>query len=182
MDRELLLLGLLSREGMHGYQLNEYIDRQMAFCVDLKRSTVYYVLDKLCQEGSVIEEIEREGNRPERRTYRITPSGHERFLELLRTNLAGYRSSRYSDDLGVIFQHYLSPAEIETHLQAKRAAIIMHREELTLLRTRMPDDRHRAVVDHHLLHLDADLRWIDLLQQQENGIKNEATIEDRGHE
>ncbi len=182
MDRELLLLGLLSREGMHGYQLNEYIDRQMAFCVDLKRSTVYYVLDKLCHEGYVIEEVEREGNRPERRTYRVTPSGSRRFLELLRANLAGYRSSRYSDDLGVIFQHYLPSAEIENHLQAKRAAIMTHREELTLLRTRMPDERHRAVVDHHLLHLDADLRWIDLLEQQTSHMKNEAIIEDNDHE
>lgn len=170
MDRELLLLGLLSHEGMHGYQLNEYIDRQMAFCVELKRPTVYYLLDKLCKAGYVAEETGREGNRPERHIYRITAAGRARFTDLLRHNLATYHAPRYNDDIGVIFQHHLSSEEVVHHLQSKRAAVADRREELLLLRDRMPDNRHRAVVDHHLVHLDAELLWIDMLTSNEQNV------------
>lgn len=163
MDRELVILGLLASEDMHGYQLNAYLDRQMAFCIDLKRPTVYYALEKLCRAGYVAEERERAGNRPERRTYRITSAGRDYFIELLRRNLAAYHAPHYSDDIGVIFQHHLSAAEVAAHMQTKRAAVVERREAFHLLRARMPDDRHRAVIDHHLLHLDAELRWIDTL-------------------
>jgi DNA-binding PadR family transcriptional regulator len=49
MDRQLLLLGLLRRQEMHGYQLNEFIEEKMHSCIDLKKPTAYYLLDKLAQ-------------------------------------------------------------------------------------------------------------------------------------
>jgi DNA-binding PadR family transcriptional regulator len=162
MDRQLLLLGLLRAQEMHGYQLNEYIDERMAFCVDLKRSTAYYLLDKLCRDGYVNQEVEREGNRPERRVYRITPAGEARFQELLRQNLATYVAPVYAEDIGVIFQHHLPAAEGRDLLRSRRAAVATHRDELQQLRGGLPPS-HSAIIDHHLLHIDAELTWLDRL-------------------
>lgn len=162
MDRQLLLLGLLRGQEMHGYQLNEFIDRQMAFCVDLKRSTAYYLLDKLCREGLVSQELGREGNRPERRIYRITPAGEQRFQELLRHNLAEYAPPMYGIDIGVIYQGHLPAAEAAGLLHERRAAMLAHRAELEGLRATLPPG-HSAVVEHHLVHLDAELAWLDRL-------------------
>ena len=69
MDRQLLLLGLLRREEMHGYQINEFIEEKMHFCIDLKKPTAYYILDKLAQQKYVAVEREQAGNRPPRRSY-----------------------------------------------------------------------------------------------------------------
>ncbi len=160
MDRLLLLLGLLRGQEMHGYQLNEFIDEQMAFCVDLKRSTAYYLLDKLCRDGYVTQEIGREGNRPERRVYRITPAGEEYFYTLLRQNLASYHAPTYAEDIGIIFQQQLPVAEVRQHLHQRRSTVLARQQELHQLRTRLPAS-HLAIIDHHLLHLDAELRWID---------------------
>lgn len=162
LDRQLLLLGLLRAQEMHGYQLNEFIDEQMNFCVDLKRSTAYYLLDKLCREGYVAEETEREGNRPERKVYRITPSGEDRFQQLLRQNLATYEPPVYAEDIGVIFEHQLSTAESLQLLRARRGAMLSHRAHLEALHTTLPPS-HTAVIEHHLLHLDAELTWLDRL-------------------
>lgn len=162
MDRQLLLLGLLRGQEMHGYQLNEFIDRQMGFCVDLKRSTAYYLLDKLCREGLVSQELGRAGNRPERRIYRITPAGEERFQELLRRNLAEYAPPMYGVDIGVIYQRHLPAAEAARLLAERRAAMLAHRAELEALRATLPPD-HSPVVEHHLVHLDAELAWLDRL-------------------
>ncbi len=160
MDRQLLLLGLLRNQEMHGYQINEFIDQQMAFCVDLKRSTAYYLLDKLCREGYVSEEVERAGNRPERRVYRITHAGEAYFQRLLRHNLAAYTPPIYAEDIGVIFQHHLAPEETARLLQVRRDAIIAHRARLEALRASLPAD-HQAVIEHHLVHVDAELGWLD---------------------
>jgi DNA-binding PadR family transcriptional regulator len=165
MDRQLLLLGLLREQEMHGYQINEFIDKQMAFCVDLKRSTAYYLLDKLCRGGYVTEDVGREGNRPERRIYRITPAGEERFYALLHENLATYQAPMYAEDIGVIFQHHLPSQQTADLLNERRAAVVAHQEELYVLRKSLPSN-HTAVIDHHLLHTEAELRWIDELIAQ----------------
>ncbi|NNJ13041.1 PadR family transcriptional regulator [Chloroflexales bacterium ZM16-3] len=162
MDRQLLLLGLLRAQEMHGYQLNEFIDEQMNFCVDLKRSTAYYLLDKLCRDGYVAEEVEREGNRPERKVYRITPTGEERFQELLRQNLAAYEPSVYAEDIGIIFEHQLAPDESLRLMRMRREAILAHRATMEALHVSLPPS-HTAVIEHHLLHLDAEITWIDRL-------------------
>lgn len=162
MDRQLLLLGLLRSQEMHGYQLNEYIDQQMAFCVDLKRSTAYYLLDKLCRDGYVTEEAEREGNRPERRVYRITPAGERRFQELLRENLASYTPPMYAEDIGVIFQQHLPADEVRALLHRRLTLMQAHRAQLAALGAAMPAN-HRAIVEHHRLHLDAEIAWTETL-------------------
>jgi DNA-binding PadR family transcriptional regulator len=160
MDRQLLLLGLLRNQEMHGYQINEFIDRQMAFCVDLKRPTAYYLLDKLCRDGLVTEEAEREGNRPERRVYRITAAGEQHFQALLRANLAQYVAPTYPIDIGVIYLAQISPAEARTLLAQRRQAMLAHQADLSALRPLLPPDHH-LVLDHHLVHIEAELRWLD---------------------
>lgn len=157
---------------MHGYQINEFIDQQMAFCVDLKRSTAYYLLDKLCRDGYVAEEIEREGNRPERRVYRITPEGELYFQELLRRNLSTYTPPLFAEDIGVIFQHHLAPAEALLLLRERREAMVTHRARLEALYISLPLS-HTAVIKHHLLHLDAELSWIDGLVADLESIPSE---------
>ena len=84
IDRELLLLGLLRQSGMHGYRIVEFIERDLAVCTDLKKSNAYFLLDKMAQGGLVTWAEEREGNRPPRRTYQITPAGETQFQKLLR--------------------------------------------------------------------------------------------------
>lgn len=160
MDRYLLLLGLLRHQEMHGYQINEFIDQQMSFCIDLKRPTAYYLLDKLCREGYVRLESEKVGKRPERRVYHITPKGESYFQTLLRENLATYRPPVFAEDVGTIFQRQLPPDELAELLRARHAQIVAHQEELEALRTQLPPSHH-AIIEHHLLHNAAELLWVE---------------------
>lgn len=165
IDHQLLLLGLLCNQEMHGYQINEFIDRQMSFCIDLKRSTAYYLLDKLCREGAVEQQTERAGNRPERHVYRITPAGKVRFLDLLRHNLSHYAPPMYGEDIGILLQNHLPPDEVTRHLAQRRTTVLGYQSDLQALLSALPAD-HVAVVEHHLLHLDAELRWIATLLER----------------
>ena len=79
MDRKLLLLGLLRQQEMHGYQLYEFIERELSFCTDLKKPTAYYLLNKMAERGWIVEEQSQEGKRPPRKVFRLTAQGEAAY-------------------------------------------------------------------------------------------------------
>jgi DNA-binding PadR family transcriptional regulator len=167
MDRQLLLLGLLRREGMHGYQLNEFIEEKMQFCTDLKKSTAYYFLDKLSQEGYVEMEEIQEGKRPPRQVYHITKKGEAYFFELLRDNLAEYERSYYPMDIGIAFMDQLPPAEISGYLREKRDKVQAELEVLENTTGHKGTLQH--VLDRNRRLVQTELAWLDDLLKTLNG-------------
>jgi DNA-binding PadR family transcriptional regulator len=163
MDRQLLLLGLLRRQQMHGYQLNEFIEEKMHFCIDLKKPTAYYLLDKLAQEGLVKEVQAQEGNRPPRRVYHITAAGEAYFLELLRENLADHAPTYYPTDIGIAFMDQLPPQEVAAYLGRKREKVVAELEGLQNATGHSGPLQH--VLDHNQRLLEAELEWLDDLLQ-----------------
>lgn len=159
MERELLLLGLLKQQEMHGYQLHEFIDGFMQTCVDLKKSTAYYLLDKMARKGWVAAEEEREGKRPLRQVYHLTPTGEKRYEELLRQNLAAYLPARFGGDVGIIFLDDVPVTERLALLQTRRQKIT------ATLKSAQQIPPHTGslqwVVDHHIVHLQSELDWLD---------------------
>lgn len=158
MERELLLLGLLRGQEMHGYQLNEVLSR-VAHYVDLKKATVYFLLDKMADAGWVTRTDEQAGNRPPRRVYHLTPAGEAVFQRLLRENLATHEPTRFSGDIGLAFADALPPPELTALLGARRAAV---EAELAVLRaTTHPDGGLRWIIEHQIRHLVTELEWLD---------------------
>lgn len=162
MDDELLLLGLLSGSAMHGYQLNEVIERRLPLGWQLKPSTAYSRLDRLARRGLVEATAERVGRRPERKVYALTDAGREHFLALLRENLRSADPQSQSGDLGVLFHRALAPEEVTTLLGERRDATAGRRPHLEEMLARHPaSSAGRLIAEHALAHLDAELGWLD---------------------
>ncbi len=159
MERELLLLGLLRAHGMHGYQLLEFVDTQMAFCVDLKKPTAYFLLDKMAAAGWISFEQGQEGNRPPRRVYHITPEGEVVFQRLLRENLASYAPTRFATDIGLAFADVLSKPESAHLLEQRRIAV---QEQLTAAQNAPPHPGGvQLIIEHQIHHLMSELQWLN---------------------
>ncbi len=159
MDRELLLLGVLRQQGMHGYQIHEFIDRYLATCTDLKKPTAYFLLDKLTKAGWVAFAEVREGNRPARRVYRLTPAGEANFQRLLRENLAAYTPATFVGDIGVAFLDEVPPAEARDLLGQRRQRLA---QELAALAAAPPHPGSlQWLVEHQTRHLRAELDWLE---------------------
>ena len=158
-ERALLLLGILRRQDMHGYQLHEFIDANMAVCADLKKPTAYFLLDKMAARGWVTFEQAQEGNRPPRRVYRLTPAGEEAFQRMMRANLTAYAPARFPGDVGLAFIDALKPAEAAQLLRRRRAAMA---EALTALQS-APEHAGSAqlIIEHQRRHLAAEMAWLD---------------------
>lgn len=105
--RSLILLGLLMGQSQHGYQINEFIERNLSTVTDMKKPTAYATLDKLNQKGYIDIQLEQEGNRPTRKVYSINESGRNYFYQLLLNNLSSAESTNYQGDIGLMFIDFL---------------------------------------------------------------------------
>ena len=159
MVQQLLLLGVLLEEKMHGYRLNEYVTHAMSLHTDIKKSTVYYTLEKLEKDGYVEQEMEREGKRPERRVYQITEKGRSYFLDLLREHLSSYEQAYYADDVGIAFMDQLPADEAHQLLTEKREKIQSILQQLQ----EHPEHGEKwfSVISHNVAHLEVDLAWVN---------------------
>ena len=159
MVQQLILLGILQEGKMHGYRLNEYVTHAMNLYTDIKKSKVYYTLEKLEKDGYVEYETEREGKRPERRVYQITEKGKIYFLQLLSENLGEFARTYFNDDIGIAFMDQLSTQEVRELLEKKRGMVQSALKQFK----EVPDHggNWQYVITHNVAHLEADLAWIN---------------------
>jgi len=156
MNRELLLLGLLRQGATHGYQLHDFIERNLAFCTDLKKATAYALLDKMQAKGWVSAEEVREGARPPKRVYRLTPAGEAAFQQLLRRSLS---ATDEESDVGLAFIDALPADEARQLLAQRRDAL---EQQLAAFQA-APQHQggYQLLIEHQMYRLRCEVAWLD---------------------
>ena len=79
-----IILGLLWTHPMTGYDIKQAFDRALASYWNAGNSQIYTTLKQLSQAGLVESEVIVQTTRPNRKVYRLTPTGQaelERWLE-----------------------------------------------------------------------------------------------------
>jgi len=125
---DLLVLGLLLNQPMHGYEILQQI---RAAGVDLwlpiSPAAIYYTLAKLRRWGLVLETRAR-GEGPERSIYHLTERGREAFLAGMESALASQEPTRFEYGLGIFLLNKL-PQERALPLLEQRLEFLHQREE-----------------------------------------------------
>jgi DNA-binding PadR family transcriptional regulator len=159
-ERELLLLGILNVQSQHGYQINEFIERNLSRVTDMKKPTAYALLERLSQAGFVEVRSEQEGKRPPRKVYSITPAGERVFIRLLRENLARAERMTFAGDVGLMFLDHLPREEVLDLLDQR----LTHLREQISTYEQAPRHEHGLGVDlaleHNLVLLRAEQVWL----------------------
>lgn len=170
MERDLVLLGVLRQGPMHGYRIAEVVEQQLSGAVELKRSTTYYLLERLAKDGYLSRDRVPAGKRPTRYVYELTDAGKRRFFELLRENLETRSPVRFGDDAGLAFIDALDSHEAAA-LLARRLAALKDAFEAS-----GPDDSASAGPDllsaHQASFLRQEISWIEHVIE---GLESEAT-------
>ena len=165
-DRQLLLLGLLRTQEMHGYQINQFLEEHLDFMATLKPSTAYYALDKMAEAGLVRTFSEQEGNRPTRQVYAITEAGEVHFQSLLRRNLARYETRDSGDDIGVSYLSELPKADAVDLLAQKQTQIAGLLARVKTVEAHVsPDDAIHLTLKRAVMQLQVDLDWLEEVQR-----------------
>ena len=154
------LLGLLEERPKHGYELRKSFDERLAGGRPLRSGQVYSTLGRLERDGRVDEVGGEQGPGPERRLYAITDAGVtelERWLASPEPPEAYLQSVLYAKVVVALSSGRSAQAVLDAqrdqHVAAMRA----------LTRQKAEADLAAVVrADFALMHLDADVRWIDL--------------------
>jgi DNA-binding PadR family transcriptional regulator len=154
------LLGLLEDRPKHGYELRKSFDERLAGGRPLRSGQVYSTLGRLERDGRVDEVGGERGPGPERRLYAITKAGVaelERWLAAPEPPETYLQSTLYAKVVVALS----SGRSAQAVLDAQRDRHVAAMRELT--REKEHADLAGVVqADFALLHLDADIRWIDL--------------------
>ncbi|GIP51097.1 helix-turn-helix transcriptional regulator [Paenibacillus vini] len=160
-ERILLILGLLKSNSQHGYQINDFIERNLGRVSDMKKATAYSLLKKLHEKGLVEATTEQEGNRPSRQVYSITPTGEEKFYKLLRQSLVHVDDYLPRGDIGLCFIDQLPTEEVIGYLKKKLEAV----EKLLFTYENIPKHVEHAIgvnltIEHRIALFRCDRDWL----------------------
>ncbi|MCP1144517.1 PadR family transcriptional regulator [Lysinibacillus endophyticus] len=159
--RSLILLGLLMGQSQHGYQINEFIERNLSTVTNMKKPTAYATLDKLNQKGFIDIQLEQEGNRPTRKVYSINESGRNYFYKLLLDNLSSAESVNYQGDIGLMFIDFLPMEKAIPALKER----LKKNEKLIELFKQTPTHGNRTgvnlAVEHKITMLEAEVAFLE---------------------
>ncbi|MBL8630284.1 MAG: PadR family transcriptional regulator [Rhodospirillaceae bacterium] len=164
--RTLMVLGLLQRGPMHGYELYRIIVAHGALYADFKKPTLYHLLERLAEDGAVkvTSEAGTRGRRGERLVYALTAAGRRIFMDLLRETLGAYQPVHSGLDVAIVFMARLPPADAIALLKTRRETVLARRA-LVSGEGKPPPPPERATAaslaaSHALGLIDAELAWI----------------------
>ncbi len=125
VNMRLMVLGLLEREPMHGYEIQKWLEiSHTELWADVLPGSIYHALRQMEKEGLVeVRATEQRGHRA-RAIYALTEGGRAMFQHLLREGWQQVPRTFPSDLYTLLtFSHRLPSAERRVGLQAMLAAL-----------------------------------------------------------
>ncbi|BAS26137.1 helix-turn-helix transcriptional regulator [Limnochorda pilosa] len=156
----LLILWLLSERPLHGYRIKQILDEEgLRFWFPVEVGSLYSVLRTLEREGHVrVVGVEREGRRPQRTQFAITPEGRRHFQMLLQE--AWISPPKKGDP----FQLALAaPSELgdEVVRRLAQTRLTMLEQRLATIQARSRSAPAAAVAGREAVLTEAEFRWLE---------------------
>ena len=166
MSTQLVILGLLQKRDLHGYEIKHIIEEHMGDWTSIAFGSIYFALRKLLEEGCVREvSVGRAGNRPSKTVYGITDKGRAEFRRLLERLWQEPERIFYAFDIALFFSTELPAGRaaelLEERIRTTEAALeylTAHKQE-NLADPQVPR-MARAIFDHSLMHLQTEHKWL----------------------
>ncbi len=175
------ILGLLAQKPRHGYELHAVFTAVVGGdSWDVKPAQIYTTLNRL-EEAGLVETASDlgEGDEPERRVYAVTDDGHTALQEWFS---AGSTLDHQRDEFFVKVMVALVSGEADPWrlIQTQRAHIFQDLHATTEQRDRLDpatEIAHILLMEKVIMHLEADLRWLDVVEARIEIIKHQPLPE-----
>lgn len=175
------ILGLLAQRPRHGYELRAAFEALVGGTDiwDVKPAQIYSTLARLEESGMVVQDGVEQAGGPEKHIYSLSPAGQE---ELNRWYLSGVSSDHQHDEFFVKFLLSMGETHINSRqvIQVQRSLIYQDLHQLTGQRNETSPKTGLAqifLLDKAIMHLEADLRWLDLLDSRLDDIQKQPMPE-----
>jgi DNA-binding PadR family transcriptional regulator len=170
MSVQLVILGLLSEQPRHGYELRQEVERRLyATFINLSGGSLYYNLGQLERAGYVAKAwAEQKGRYPTRQVYQITSDG-EQYLktELRRLLFDTEAREKVFDPLNAALA-FCRPTERQELHDAMLTQLAWARQRVEWVAQQqaywgqqniaLPQ---KKIIEHGLEHWRAEIRWLE---------------------
>ena len=172
------LLGLLAEKPRHGYELHAAFEALVGGDAnwDLKHAQVYSTMERLVEAGlaACVSDL-GEGKEPSRRVYAITDAGKKELDDWYAcgTLPEHQRDEFYIKLMVALVSGYGDPYRI---VITQRSFIYRRLHAFTRQRDELDSNVELAQVlllDKTIMYLEADLRWIDMIEARLDEIKRQ---------
>jgi DNA-binding PadR family transcriptional regulator len=177
------LLGILSKEPKHGYELKREFDEALGDLWSLNYGQIYTTLERLQGDGLVEYEEISQHDKPDKKVYRITELGLAEFRDWRTRSIKPEpRSLRDELFVKILFMEEEDVEVILGLMQSQQNAYLAQMMNLTnrkfqieqntrwaLEKANDDSERHAldrerftriVLIDIALLHAEADIRWL----------------------
>jgi DNA-binding PadR family transcriptional regulator len=163
-----LVLGVLHRQPMHGYEVRRELESWNAEqWANIAYGSIYFSLAKMADEGLVqVVSAEDRGKRPARTVYAITDAGRLEFTRQLRQLWWEYRPAIDPFRVALSFMHCLPREEVLAALRHRAGGLRAALDAFPYAiegRLRDPSaPRHlREVLRLAAAHIETQLAWVE---------------------
>jgi DNA-binding PadR family transcriptional regulator len=162
------LLGLLAKEPRHGYELKASFEELLGGSWPLNIGQVYTTLARLERDGLVEAEVVAQEPLPDRKVYSITPGGRDDLTTWMDEPSEAPVRVRDELFLKVLLQMRLEGADPGLLIARQRQRHMQSLADLQGARGGA-DSTTQLLVDAAMLHIEADLKWLDLCENRLGG-------------
>jgi DNA-binding PadR family transcriptional regulator len=171
------ILGLLAQKPRHGYELHAAFSAVVGEETwDVKPAQVYTTLERLEESGLVQTKSDLgEGREPDRRIYAITQDGRDALKGWFDE---GVPTEHQRDEFFVKLMIGLVSGEADPAriIQTQRSRLYQELHDATTHRDTYDPQMEMAqilLIDKTIMHLEADLRWLDMIEMRLEAIKGQ---------
>jgi DNA-binding PadR family transcriptional regulator len=175
------ILGLLAQKPRHGYELHSAFSTVVGGAAwDVKPAQIYTTLERLEESGLVETKSDLgEGREPDRRIYAITRDGREALKDWFNDSVATehQRDEFYVKLMVGLLSGEADPTRI---IQIQRSRLFQELHDATTQRDKFDpliEIAQILLVDKAIMHLEADLRWLDMIEMRLESIKDQPIPE-----
>ena len=175
------LLGLLAQRPRHGYELHAAFEAVVGGEQnwDVKPAQIYTTLARLEEGGLVKEDSVEQGGGPEKRIYAITSAGRSALADWFAESV-GREHQRDEFFIKLMLSLATGEASPRKVIQTQRSKLYQDLHAVTTQRQQADPGTELARIllfDKTVMHLEADLRWLDMIEARLDEVKKQPLPE-----
>lgn len=165
-EGELTILSLVAEKPGHGHDIQQLIDeRDLREWVAIGFSSVYYILNKLEEQGLVSSTLLAAGAGPARKFYTITDAGRGLLQTAMQERLSQPRALGSGFELGLANLSAMTPLQAYKALYQHWSALALRLARLESAwekhqQDRQPQEHIRALYTYSIATTQTELEWL----------------------
>ncbi len=165
---------------MHGYELKEEFVSEIGQHWSLNFGQIYTTLDRLQRDGLICFQTVHESGGPDKKVYSLTVKGQDKLNNWFLTPVSADKRLKSEFYIKFILSLTTSGVDPKEIIQIQRKSLLEEMHQLVCLKSEADPIVQLSwilLLDSAALHIEADLRWLDMCEVRLQKVKEQKLEE-----